>query len=409
MLICMLSASVKFDFDICSIKQDLIRSVETFEIDNELGSIVDRYIAPKIGGTILDGNSLVVDEIKTFISGQSHTVANAIKRNVTSLIKGISCVHRRMDTMEIGQDGSQRLLQSGNTFASLVEDILLLDGVESATAGLDLARMEVGLDVAIHVENPFNGSYFQSALDKVFGKLDPIQTVFGAEGKVAEVVNLLNELNVNAIFQLSFSAGAKVDMNVTDFFKDFVSVLSNNATTLTGYLRIEKLAALAVAKANDVSLDLFQNISISKASMALKLGVELLEPFEIMLDSSDTNQIGIGQLRFEPYGTLAASFPFSATFGSITQHFEVSFTDNDLFDKEEVTVTVDYDACQFRDVFEQLLGKLGAMALSPQNVLGPTSFSSINLDSLDLDNLFPAVGGFLVGVLEGEWMMLLGR
>jgi len=408
MLICMLSASVKFDFDICSLKEDLLRSVETFEIGNELGSIVDHYIAPKIGGTILDGNPSVVDEIKTFISSQAHTVTNAIKRNITSLIERISCVHRRMDKMEIGQDGSQRLLQSGKTFASLVEEILLFDGVESATAGLDLARMEVGLDVAIRVENPFNGTYFQSALDDVFERLAPIQAVFGAEGKVADVGDLLNKLNVNAVFQLSFSAGAKVDMNVTDFFKDFVSNVSNATPNLTGYLRIEKLAALAVAGADDISLELFQNFNISKASMALELGVELLEPFEIILDSSYIDLgIGfhVGQLRFEPYGTLAASFPFSATFGNITQRFEVSFAGNDLFDKEEVTVTIDYDACRFLDVFEQLLGKLGAMTLSPQNVLGPTPFRSIDLDSLD--SLFPSVGGFLVGVLEGEWTMWL--
>ena len=143
------SASVKFDFDICSFKTDLINSVEAFEIGDELSSIVDRYITPKVSGTIFEGNSSIVNEIKTFVSGQARTVAYEIRENITDLIKSVNC-NRRMDTMEIGQDGSQRLLQSQRSFSYLVDQLVKLGGVVSVKAGFDLTRIEIGFDVEVH-------------------------------------------------------------------------------------------------------------------------------------------------------------------------------------------------------------------------------------------------------------------
>jgi hypothetical protein len=397
-----LPASVKFDFDICSLKNDLINSVKSFEIGDELDLIVDRYITSRIGGTILDGNSSVIDEVKTFISGQACTVANRIKTNITNLIESISCVRRRLDEMEIDQDGSQRLLSTDKTFAYLVKQILLIEGVDSATAGLDLARMEVGLNVAIRVDKFFSGSYFQSALEDVFYRLAPIQAVFGvATSENPAMGDLLNMLKARSTFQLSFSAGAKVNENVMVFFQ---KIVSGAAPNLTGFLRIENMDISAVAEVDHLSLELFPKfINISEASMALKLGIELVEPLEII--KSDGGQNGTGfrldQLRFESYATLAALFPFRTTFSNISQRFQVSFADKNLFDQEKVAVTVDYDACRFLDVLQQLLGKLGAMSLSPQYVVGPTSMSSIGLEN-NLDSLFPSVGGFMVGALEGE-------
>jgi hypothetical protein len=409
------SASVKFDFDICSLKTDLINSVETFEIGDELSSIVDRYITSRVGGTIFEGNSSIVDEIKTFVSGQAQTVAHDIREHITDLINRVDC-NRRMDTMEIGQDGSQRLLQSKRSFGHLVDQLVNFGCdniycVVSANAGFDLTRMEVGFDVAVHVEKLVDGSIFQSALDNVFEGLGPFKAVFGvAENIVADVSDLINALEVKALFQISFSVGAKVDVIVTEFFND---LFSNAAPNVTGFLRINTLAASMVAEVDDLSLELFPGlINTSEALIRLKLGVELLEPVEFMLDSSYIDQNGTsfneavrGRFNFETYGTLAASLPFSTTLNNITQRFQVLFEDDNLFDSAEVLVSLDYDACRFLDVFQQLLGKLGAVTVSPQYIVGPALLSASDLlDSLD--TLFPNVGRFLTGVLEGEWTEL---
>ena len=415
MLICLLpSASVKFDFDICSLKTDLINSVKTFEIGDELSSIVDRYITSRVGGTIFEGSSSIVDEIKTFVSGQAQTVSHGIREHITGLIGSVDC-NRRMDTMAIGQDGSQRLLQSERSFGHLVDQLVNFDCdntcAVSANAGFDLTRMEVGFDVAVHVEKLVDGSIFQSALDNVFEGLGPFKAVFGvAENIGADVSGLINALEVKALFQISFGVGAKVDVIVTEFFDD---LFSNAAPNVTGFLRINTLAASMVAEVDDLSLELFPGlINTSEALIRLKLGVELLEPVEFTLDSSYIDQNGTsfneavrGRFNFETYGTLAASLPFSTTFNNITQRFQVLFEDDNLFDSAEVLVSLDYDACRFLDVFQQLLGKLGGVNVSPEYIVGPALQSASDLlDSMD--TLFPNVGRFLTGVLEGEWTEL---
>ncbi len=389
-----LSASMKFDFDVCNFKADLLDSVESFHIGNELGYIVDRYIAPEINGTIFVGDMAFVDEIKSFILDYAQPYAIQIKASIADTIRGFSC-SRRLDIMDIGHDGSQRLLELNETFGSLVDQILVIDGVQSATAGFDLARMEVALDIALRVENVFNASFFQIALSTLFDKVAPSQAIFGAADEVATVGNLFNELEVIAAYWLSISAGTKVNASFKDFFDSFSSDITPDTT---GFLRIVNLGASVYAQADNMSFELFPGISnVTDASIELQIGVELWEPHEFSLDSSDIgfNEIVSGRLRFEPRGNLAASFPFSVTIGSVSQDFQVLFNDDNLFDEEEVLVTVNYNACRFLDVFQQILGKLGAIKLSPENILGPTAIES-------LDSLFPDLGGFLTGVLEGE-------
>lgn len=390
---------MKFDFDMCNFKADLINSVESFDIGDELGHIVDRYITPKINGTIFDDDSAFVDEIKSFVLNYARTQANVTKTNIADAIRGFAC-SRRLDVMDIGYDGSQRLLLLDETFNSLVAQIVGFAGVESATAGFDLGRMEVGVDVALRVENIFNDSFFQSALHKVFDKVAPVQAVFGAAGEVAALENLFDELEVTAAFWLSFSAGVKVNGSVTDFFDSFDSDVTLDTT---GFLRIANLGTSVYAAADNLNFELFPDIvNITDASMDFMIGVELWEPYEFILGSTAIgfNEIVRGRLRFDPRGSLKASFPFRITTGNVSQNLQFLFDDNDLFDEEDVSVTVNYDACQFLDVFQQILGKLGAFNLSPENILGPTALSGIEVNSLDA--LFPDLGGFLTGVLEGE-------
>ena len=389
---------MKFDFDMCNFKADLINSVESFDIGDELGHIVDRYITPKINGTIFDDDSAFVDEIKSFVLNYARTQANVTKTSIADVIRGFSC-SRRLDVMDIGYDGSQRLLLLDETFNSLVAQIVDFAGVESATAGFDLGRMEVGVDVALRLENIFNASFFQSALNKVFDRVAPIQAVFGAAGEVAAVENLFDELEVTAAFWLSFSAGVKVNGSVTYFFDSFDSDVTLDAT---GFLRIANLGTSVYAGANNFNFELFPDINITDASTDFMIGVELWEPYEFILGSTAIgfNEIVRGRLRFDPRGSLKASFPFLITTGNVRQKLQFLFDDNDLFDEEDVSVTVNYDACRFLEVFKQILGKLGAFNLSPENIVGPTSLSGIEVNSLDA--LFPDLGGFLTGVLEGE-------
>ena len=85
--------------------------------------------------------------------------------------------------------------------------------------------MEVGLDVAIRVEEVFDESFFQSVLDNVFDRLSPIPAVFGSALKPAAMNNLLSELNVSAVFQVLFSAGVKLDVSFVDFSKILLQML----------------------------------------------------------------------------------------------------------------------------------------------------------------------------------------
>ncbi|KAL3759073.1 hypothetical protein ACHAWU_008682 [Discostella pseudostelligera] len=393
--------SVKFDFDVCSFKADLLKSLESFDVGDELGHILDQHVAPIIDGTMFAGDKGLIDEIKSFVVGDAKMKANQIKARIADLIGGYPC-SRRLDAIDIGYDGSQRLLQLDQSFGSLLDQILKFDGVQNATAGFDLARMEVGLDVSIRIQQVFEASYFQSALNRLFDKLAPVQAVLGAKGKVAAVDNLLEELEVTAAFWLSISAGVKVNASVTDVFN---TIYTGIAPPVTGFLRINELGASVYAHVSDLNLELFPGIiNVTDASMELSLGVRLYDQYEFIMDSANS-QIGIGfeeivtgGLRFDPYGGLAASFPFSFSIGNSNQDLQVLFNDDDLFDEKEVSVTINYNACRFLNVFQQILGKLGSISLSPDSILGPTSL----IVSESLDGLLPDVGGFLTGVLEAN-------
>ncbi len=387
----------------CTFQADLLKSLESFDVGDELGHIVEQHVAPIVNGTTFDGDVALINEIKFFVLGEAKTKANQIKRSISDLIGNYSC-SRRLDEVDISYDGSQRMVQADQTFGSLVDQILVFEGVQSATAGFDLARMEVGLDVDIRIENIFKVSLFENALDRVFDKLAPLQAVFGASGEVPAVDNLLKKLESTASFWLSISVGAKVNASIMDIYDSFSTGI---APPVTVYLRINELGASVYAQVANLNLDLFPGIiDITDASLELSIGVGLSDPYEFILDSANSqlgigfNEIITGKLQFKPYGSLAASFPFSMSVGSIHQDLQVLFDDNNFFDEKEVSVTVNFNACRFLAVFQQMLGKLGSVGLSPDIILGPNAVNGISLESLN--GLFPDLGGFLTGVLEGE-------
>ena len=274
----------------------------------------------------------VVNEIKTFLQGHAKEEANRIKTNIANQISAISC-SRRLEEIEINEDGTQRLLLQDTSFNDLVDQVGTIFGVQHVTAGLDLERMEVGLDVIIHVEKVFDRSLFQSALDSVFGRVANITEVFGTVLKPAAVSSLINELNVRAIFQVSFSAGVKVDVPFVDFFQGLSSIA---APSVTGFMRINEFNISALAQVGNLSLELFDGLNVSAASMTLSLGVVLLEHFELNGNYSNMGVgLNVGQLCFEPLGGLAALFPFHTTINGFTEELQIIFND-DFFDDKDV-------------------------------------------------------------------------
>ena len=81
------------------------------------------------------------------------------------------------------------------------------------------------------------------------------------------------------------------------------------------------------------------------------------------------------------------------------------FEDDNLFDKEELLVKVDFPVCPVVSVVNGLLGKLGSLELSPKNILGPVDTAGLNLTD-SLDDYFPNLAEFTDGLLEGAFKEL---
>ena len=73
------SASVKFEFDVCSFQVDLLNSLESFYFGHKLGYILDQYVAPLINGTIFAGDTALITEVKSFVLDEAKMKANQIK------------------------------------------------------------------------------------------------------------------------------------------------------------------------------------------------------------------------------------------------------------------------------------------------------------------------------------------
>lgn len=123
-----------FDFDACEYTNLIKTSFQAFTFADELNSILDTYLDP-----VLDKSTILPesfnDNIKSSIVSAAETKAIEVQNAVTARLDALlgSCGRRRLgDTVEVGRDGSQRLLTDGLTFGNLAASIQsTIDGVVS--------------------------------------------------------------------------------------------------------------------------------------------------------------------------------------------------------------------------------------------------------------------------------------
>lgn len=404
------TASVKFNFDLCDYRDSLVKSIKSFSIKNTLNDVLDEYL-------IFDDDSIFPSSFTNTIKQQ--IVANAdvenkveeIKTKISNEINAFPCSgRRRLGIMEIDtQDGSQRILQGSSSFEDLALNIVGFEGVESATAGLFPDRQEIAIDVGVHIERSLGITDFETALTSVFDDLGPAQAMFEVNGLVAEVGQIMAKATVNVAFDFVLSTGFKVN-DLVEFFTSSTS----DGSIGNLFFRIESLGVVATAVAKDFSIaNLFPapaNIAISEGSLLISAGVQLPEPFEAVLTLSGDMENGInlstqikGRLAFEPFGELRAILPITATINNQEQSLTILFTDDNLFDDEDVLVKVDFDVCPVVGILQTLLDRLGLMSIAPDGILEPSSFSGIdffNDEITTLDSFFPDTAQFFNGVLE---------
>lgn len=384
----------------CNYTQDLINSIDQFSLSGELNATLDKYLTFD-EDSIFD--SPITERIKSTIVDEADSLVNMTKDSIKTKIQEFNCAGRRLETMEIGQDGYPRLLMTeDNTFDVLATAILGFPGVKSAFAGYFPDRAELGMDVVIRLERAFGPDDFKDAMDAVFDLLAPAQAIFGEDGGIPQVETLLNNAELLVNFELSISSGLKIDGALTDFF-NFGSSMSDAALGSL-FVRIEELDVSATASAPDLSIDVFPGLLVTNGSLSLEVGVRLPYPLEFSLSATGDYQ-GFGlsatlsnQTSFEPFGSLEATFPISVTSNGITQDFEIIATDGDFFDDIGILVKVNYNACAIADVLQTLLAKLGSLSVVPQKILGPSSFGGIGANFFNvsdaigtLNDIFPDV------------------
>lgn len=379
-----------------------------------LNHVFDKYLL--FGQGSIFGQASLTDNLKSKLIPIARDKSGEVKDKFINEINAFPCSGRRLDFMEIEQDGSQRLLEEPSTFGALSTKILEIDGVQDAVGGFFPDRKELGMDFALHVEEVFGASDFEAALSSVFGELGDAQALFDLNNAPANVAGLLSSTDVIATFDLRLNIGMKIS-ELKQFFSTGTSASSQGDL----FLRVDELSFSARAAASGLSIDLFPgsstNVDILDGSLSLSAGLRLPSPFELEIAAGGSlvNGIGLsdtfmGQISFVPVGKLSASLPFTATLYEVSQTLTVLFEDGDLFDNEPVLVTVDFNACQVKDLLQSLLGKLGSTQFSFESIvdskLGPQieDFFEKNKDKAlsSLNKMFPNVGQFVEGALEGE-------
>ena len=203
---------------------------------------------------------------------------------------------------------------------------------------------------------------------------------------------------------LTLSAGLKVG-DLKEFFSDPTKILDGL------FLRIDTLSISAIAEANGLDLSLFPSILLEDGSFLLSAGAKLSMPFEITLDNAGnlTNGIGLkktleSRLSVEPHGKVSANLPFTVDIDSFTQKLAILIHDDNLFDRIDLLVKVDFDICALSGLLQELLGKLGSFQLSVDSIIGEGNSLPFDLSEItdSFDYLFPDVGQFVNGVLEAK-------
>ena len=414
--------SVSFNFDFCEYANRLKTSIDSFDISDVLGPVLDEYLKFD-EESIFHGTDLTAS-IKNSINGIAEEKVRDLKVFIINKIDVFWCSSRRgLETMEIDGFGPHRVLQQQPSFQDLAAEIMKFSA--GAGAGIDLdsvfagyfpGRSEIAMDFSFHLEKALGADDFEAALTSVFADLGPAQAMFGVgSGTAADVAALLAgaELLVNVDFVVS--TGFKVG----DLKNFFTKSTSDNAIGSL-FLRIEELSVSAKASATGLDIDLFptnngNEIAIDDGFFSLSAGIQLPAPFEVEVKADGSLDNGIdlsttitGRLAFEPFGQLSASLPFAVTLNDAKQTLTIMFEDDDLFDDAAVNVKVDFDVCAVVDFVVGLLDRLGSITLSPASILPKSDFGGIDFFNAtgdvgsSLDDLFPNGKKFFNGILECE-------
>lgn len=288
------------------------------------------------------------------------------------------------------------------------------------TAGLYPGRKEIAVDVLIHIEQIFDKTFFTEAFNSIFDELGPAQAMFGASSELPNVSALLDAASSIVAFDMSFSTGIKVD-NAISVFTDGVNA------TASLFFRLDDLGVFAEATVASVDFDVFPGVTVEGGDFLLSAGVRIASPFEGEVNVGGSMASGITlshsltTIEFTPYGQLKASLPFETTINGLTQGLVIKFEDDNLFDtvdtpaarlsrrltskQHRVMASVDFPICPNLSVVSGLLGKLGALDLSPRNILGPIETAGLDLADT-LDDYFPNLSLFTDGILEGACLLL---
>ena len=235
----------------------------------------------------------------------------------------------------------------------------------------------------------------------IFKDLGPLQAMFGAASESPNVSALLDAASSIVAFDMSFSTGIKVE--------NALSVFTEGAEAAGSYfIRLDNLGIFAEAAAVSIDLDIFPGVTVEDGDFLLSAGLRVVAPFEGEVTASGGMASGIEfsnsltTVAFKPHGQLSASLPFEGAINGLTQSLAIKFEDDNLFDKNQFLVKVNFPVCPVISIVDGLLGKLGSLELSPKNILGPVNTAGLNLADT-LDDYFPKLATFVDGILEGTY------
>jgi hypothetical protein len=406
---------VAFDFDLCSLKANLLDAIDSLSLKGVLDTILTNYLD-------LSDNELfqsdIVQRIKDVVVGEGEKQVDGLKNHIKTSIEGIDCSSRRHlsrllsgSRMEVTSDGDvQRDLQvADDTFGFLTDLINDFEFIDSVSAGYIASRDEIAVDVGIIVDGSLTGDDFRSALQFAFDKLDGAKDLFGATSS-AQIDDLLGTLFASANFKLDISFGLKAG-NLESFFAGDVTKPPVDGM----FLRVNQLTVEAAAGAEDVSVVLFStssaSVEIDSGALSLSVGVSLASPYEVGLDIEtgeilselDFETITTGRFEFEPSGHFFATLPLVATVSGEDWGIGFIFEDENLFEPPGLSARLDFDACQVVEALQLLLARLGSLSVSPDSILGPNfPFSGIDFNLTSFDSIFPDLGPFVEGILSAK-------
>lgn len=120
-----------FDFDACEYTNLIKTSIQALTFTDELNSIIDRYLNPVMSRASFFPESFT-NNIKAAIVSTAGDKVNEVKTAVILSLDSLfgNCESRRLsESIDVEQDGSQRILQGGLTFSDLAQSIEVINGV----------------------------------------------------------------------------------------------------------------------------------------------------------------------------------------------------------------------------------------------------------------------------------------